>query len=109
VLLATVHRDPVEDVACTPSGGTALQIDAPARHGPLTALPLQLCRALGTVALHRGATLLDLVAKIALDQRDLQPLARTDRAGECNLGCRPALHIQYTTGSGPPEPLTYCI
>lgn len=44
-------------------------------HSPLTALPPQLRSAVGTVALDRGATLLDLVAPIALNQRDLQPFA----------------------------------
>jgi hypothetical protein len=50
-------------------------------HRALTALPFQIGGAADALALDGGATRLDLVTSIALDQRNLQPLARSERMG----------------------------
>ena len=53
------------------------------------------------MALDGRATLLDLMAPVALDQRDLQPLLGAFRAGEWDRAGRPSSPIQCTAGSGP--------
>jgi len=45
------------------------------------------------------------MTRLALEKRDLQPVARTNLVGECDLALGDAARIQYTAGSRPPEPL----
>ncbi len=70
-------------------------------HGTLTSLAPQVSRAARTVTLDRRAALFDLVAHIALDQGDVQPLTGSGKLGERDLRGDVAQRFQYTAGSGP--------
>jgi hypothetical protein len=65
--------------------------------------------AIGAVALDWRRALGDSVTTRTLEQRDLHPFARAHRAGERDLTRGLASGTQYVAGSGPPEPLTYCV
>jgi hypothetical protein len=62
--------------------------------------------AIWTVALNWRGPLYDLVTPGALEECDLQPLTRPHRMGQRDLGRHHPTRIQYTAGSGPPEPDT---
>ena len=75
-------------------------------HRPTAALAPELGRSFRIVALDWGATLLDLMAPLTLNQGHLEPVTRASGAGERGLAQPRAEPIQYTAGSSPPEPAT---
>jgi hypothetical protein len=74
------------------------------RHGSATPLVPQHPRAFGTVALDRRSPLDDLMASLAFEESQFQPLTRSHGVRKHDLaGCR-STRIQYTAGSRPAEP-----